>query len=388
MANNINLSNIGAAAVPMAGPATSNGTQQSGPIQNGAFATPQARMRNIAPPTKYNVESGEVEPTGENWTKGGAPETPALAKVDKPAPAVDRRSAWQSQQAEERAARDARSRNRTAESQTLAKDFLKKGDFAGAAKVLGVSPTELRDLMTNASLTIPTPDKPLTPEQQREADEKAFRDDVKKFREEQEQFRTTTIAQHFIDKEIIPVLADTAKYEFLNARRAAEPGVVEAFIYKFMNDHYQKTFDRTKGTGEKLNPADVAEVMEQQMEQAYVRTIQKLKGIKKVSKYFGREEAAAEEQSQTRQAPSANEVPLSQMTEDDLENPTIVEEANPGPPDPRKHFSKDEPREDRAAPGQMFIRKDANGGRVPFSLLSREEKQAIMRQEDSQRRTR
>ena len=133
----------------------------------------EARERTIAPPTTFNTETGLREDVKGGWT-GKDGEKPAPAAKPKSGaegkPAPTRHETWLAEQKAAREAREGKKTAKTAESQALARDFLKKGDLAGAANSLGMPSSELRELLLGGLLTTPTPDTELTPEQKKAVD--------------------------------------------------------------------------------------------------------------------------------------------------------------------------------------------------------------------------
>ena len=309
----------------------------------------QVRERRIGPLTQFNPDSGMVEADPASpWGGQAKPLEPEPVKPADPA-APSRRDAWKAEQDKIKAERAAKSAKALEERQPLAREFLKKGDLAGAAKALGMTPAEFREYAQNVLLTMPTPDKELTPEQKREADEKAFRESQEAFRKEQEAWRFQVTAENYIRDNIRPVLADKEAYEFISQQA---PGSVEAYIYRFMNDHYVKT-------QETLNVKDVADTVELELEKAAVATFERNKGLKKFAKVLKPERAVAE-----------------------VEEPQLGAENVETPPAPAPRRAPERPAPERPAPRPLAPRSEQNGARIPFALMSREERLAAMREED------
>ena len=311
--------------------------------------TPQARERTISPPTTFNTETGLREDVPGGWSgkDGEKPAKPAKEAATKPtAPKETRHEKWLADQKAAREQREGKKTAKAAESQALARDFLKKGDLVGAAKSLGMSPSEFREYAQNVLLTVPTPDAELTPEQKKEKDEQAFREEVKAFKSEQEQFRSATIRAGYIKDKVMPAIADAAKFEFIHTEGADK---VAAYIYDFMNAHYGKT-------REELSASDVAEEIEKQLEANFVASVEKARKMKKAARYFREEEPAVEATAEAEPEPA-----LAQAAEEPAREEEDELEAHPLP--------------------RPVVRREP-GARIPFALLSRAEKQAIIDEEN------
>jgi hypothetical protein len=349
--------NFTTTAVPVA-PVPGPGGTKGAP----SASTTGSRTRVIAPPTTYNPDTGLLEPVKGGWTgKDDAPD-PKVAKPKADAsakPEPTRQEKWKAEQAAAKAEREAKATKKTAESQALARDFLKKGDLPGAAKALGMPAAELRDLLVGGLLTTPTEDKPLTPEQEREARDEKYRKDVEALKKEQLDFKNSVVRASYIKDKIVPAITDAEKFAFLHDEGLEKSA---AYIYDFMNEHYQRTFRET-GKGEELNAADVAETMEKQLEANYRAGIERLRKIKKMKALFGEveEPAPAEEPDLEQPAPATEEEPAPE------EEPLAAEPANAQPP-PRRP----------APPRQVSLGRAAIGSGVPFALLTREERLARM----------
>ena len=351
--------NLKMSATPIATSGASP-TQGSTPA---AVPAVQTRSRAIAPPTAYNPDTGVVEPVEGGWTgKDGAPEPKAEAAKPEPGKPT-RHDQWKAEQKAAREAREAKTAKKTVETQALARDFLKKGDLVGSAKALGMSPAEFREYAQNVLLTAPTPDKELTPEQKRAADEEAFRAEVKTFKAEQEAFRNQTIRSSYIKDKIAPVLADAEKFEFIHNEGLEKMG---AYIYDFMNAHYGKT-------KEELSASDVAEEIEKQLEANFTASVEKARKMKKAAKYFRTEEPEAEP------APAlAVEESNEEEVREDMRFPERdIARLRPAPLASRFPARESEPEPTETFTKQAVIRREgSNGAGVPFALLSREERLA------------
>jgi len=350
--------------------ASVGGASPAGKAPQAAPAV-QSRTREIAPPTTYNTDSGLLEPVKGGWTGKDVEARPAaIAKPDpKPGadgkPAPTRHEQWKTAQAKAKADREAKGSEKVAKSQALARDFLKSGDLAGAAKALGMSPADFREYAQNVLLTVPTPDKELTPEQKREADEEKLRADLKAIKDENDAFRAQTVRSTYIKDKIAPALADAEKFQFIHDQGLDK---ISAYIYDLMNLHYGKT-------REELNPADVAAEVERQLEANFMSSIERARKIKRVAKLFRDTEAD----------PAALDEPIvpSEVDEEQIRQDTRFPErrlaglrAEPlaGRYPAREEMPDEEP--EPARPRQAVIRSEPSGAGVPFALLSREEKLA------------
>lgn len=341
--------NVKTTATPIQSP-TSNGTRT--PIANQTTEL-QTRTSTIKGPTVWNQDTGLVEPVKGGWTgkDGEASPEPKPAPKEGETPPVDRHTAWKAIQAETKKEREAKKTAKVAETQALARDFLKKGDLAGAAKALGMQPAEFREYAQNVLLTVPTPDAEMTPEQRKEADEKKFREDRLAHEANVNAFQLDVIRTNYTRDKIAPVLADKAKYEFISQE---EPGAIERYIYDFMDGHYRKT-------KEELSVADVADVVEAQLEKAFVANVEKRKSLKKVAKLF----AAPEAEDPVEEAPAREEYAPRDGRSPQWVPPPVEEELNEPPP---------------ARVPTKVTRPRTNG--TPFAFLSREEKMRIIDEEN------
>lgn len=311
------------------------------------------RSRTISPLTQYNPESGLVEadpasPWGGQAKPIEEPKPPETPPADPAAPS--RREAWKAEQDKRSAERAEKQRKAIEEKQPLVRDFLKKGDLAGAAKALGMTAAEFREYAQNVLLTMPTPDKELTPEQKLEKERQEIREEREAIKKRQDQLEYAQTADRYIRDRIRPVLSDKEKYEFISQQ---EPAKIEAYIYQFMNEHYAKT-------REELNPSDVADTIEAELERAFVQSIERHKPLKKVAKLF---------------APKPAEEAAPQLSAE-------VEEPEPAPVE-RPQLRQPPAAKPPPAPRQAVIRSEQNGSRVPFALLSREERLAALREEEN-----
>lgn len=203
----------------------------------------------------------------------------------------DRHTKWREAQEAKRAARTAAGLEAAAKRQGFAKELLAKGDLAGASRALGIPASELVTLVNQAAMGMaPEPAKvtPPTPEEQRAADETAFRAEMKAFRAEQESYRNAQAMTSFVEKSIRPVLADKDAYEMIHAAGAED---IETYAYRYMNQHYYDTSEKDAAgkiakPGEVLNAKDVLDAIEENLVKAQEAAATKMRGIKKLSKHF------------------------------------------------------------------------------------------------------
>lgn len=329
-----------------------------------AAQAPQARERTIAPPTTFNTETGlhESVPGGWSGKDGKQVAEPPPAKVAKDGKQPTRHEQWLADQKTAREAREGKRSAKAAESQALARDFLKKGDLVGAAKSLGMSPAEFREYAQNVLLTVPTPDKELTADQKRAADEEAFRAEQVAFKKQQEAFNSGVIRAGYIKDKIAPVIADSDRFEFIHNEGSVK---MAEYIYDFMNAHYGKT-------REELSVADVAEEIEKTLEKNFVASVEKARKMKKAARYFREEEPVAEVAAEGEPAPPADDERFTDR------NIAGMHEA---PTASRFPAYEEEALESEAPPPRQAIRREP-GARVPFALMTREERRAQMAAEE------
>jgi hypothetical protein len=344
---------------PTAIPSAATQVQNSAP---GAMPTTKVVTRNIAPLTTYNNETGLLD--SKPWAEETTTEPTTKEEPAKP----NRHDDWKTQQAAKKQELADKKAEKLAKNQVLAKDMLAKGDFAGAAKALGMTFDELRTYTQSALLGIPTEKKELTPEEKRAADEEKFKADRLAFEKEQTEFRYQQIATAYIDKNITPILKDSEKYEFINN---ADVDKIKAYMYNYMNEHFAKT-------KQELKAEDVADVIEKQLYDNFVAGLEKGRTLKKVSKYFApKEEAIAEEETSMEQAEKA--LPTKER-KIDLSTPNVREE-DPEEEEINERFPAETKKQ---IPKQAVIRKGASESNVPFALLSAEEKWEIIKREKEQ----
>lgn len=334
--------------------------------------------RNIAPITEYNSKTGNLDVRSDTpWGKPAA-ETPAVetpaAETATSTTTPDRHTKWREEQAAKKAQREEQRLAKRSKQEALASELLKKQDLVGAAKALGMSPADLATYVDNARLQIPVKTEELTPEQKRAQDEEKFRQERLAFEEEQKAFKYQTIAYNYIKDNIAPVLADKEKFEFIHKYDAAK---VQNYIYEFMNKHFQET-------GEELSPQDVAETIEEQMYNAHVQSLESLKGIKKVAKYFAPAPTPTEvEETQQPQRPTRDVSVKNQIVEPTLANKKARPLDSRFPMQDQEVdqlMAEAEAEEAKITPSAASRRTTSNSN-VPFAFLSREERLARMKLE-------
>lgn len=304
---------------------------------------------------------GDEEP--EAAGSGSAP--PVDAAVEK-----DRHTKWREAQESKRAARTQANIDAAAKRQVLAKELLGKGDLAGASKALGIPASELVTLVNQAALGM-KPDEPapkkLTPEEQRTADETAFREEMKAFRKEQEDFRNHQAMSGFIEKNLSPVLVDKDAYEMIHAAGRAD---IETYAYRYMNQHYYDTSEKDAAgkitkPGEILNAKDVLDAIEENLVKAQEATLDRARALKKVSKYFAPAGAAALAEAVAASREETSATPLSASRRARIAEAMAEEEAERAPAAPGGALAAAEPETpagDPAAP--KIVRPSAAGANI------------------------
>lgn len=286
-------------------PQNGNGQASKNDATNFVRMSPNTLTRSLSPLTRYNPETGiaeEIEDMGSlpqddqslNQQTGESQVQPANEEVQKRQ--AERHAKWKAEQADKQQAKEQAKQDKQVKQQLLAKDFLLKGDLVNAAKALNMSPTDLATYVDHARLGMPKEEKPLTPQRQREADEKKFRDDrlafeqeQKVWREQMEMDKRSSIANNYIASHILPVLKDNSKYELLNHE---DHNKVASLVYDHMNEHYRDTctFDEEEKKwntdGEELPVAEILQKMEDLLFQSHQNLLEESKKIKKFSNYF------------------------------------------------------------------------------------------------------
>jgi hypothetical protein len=235
-------------------------------------------IRQIAPLTQYNTETGNVDVKEDSPWGIAAPSSDEVAeKVEKTAPeSVDRHNAWKAEQAQKREERERGREEKAVRSQALAKDFLIKGDLVNAAKALNMSPSELATYIDNARLGIAN--KPETPKKLSLEEQVAkLNQELEESKKQAQEFNQNLQITNYIKENIVPELsANKEKYEVLHFYDAK---YVQSQIYQLMNEHFQET-------GETLSVAEVAESLEEQLANIHKSSIEKLRAAKKFQDLF------------------------------------------------------------------------------------------------------
>jgi hypothetical protein len=246
--------------------------------------------------TKRTIPVTDYKPAGA--TEEPEPNTTAPAADDKPAE-KSRHEKWKEAQEAKREKRQAEKSEWAVKSQSLAKSLLAKGDLAGAARALGIPASELVAQVNSAAMGMkPEPEKPkqLTPQEKFEADRAALQAEMKAFREEQAAERNTKAMTSFIEKSIRPVIADKEAFELIHQAGVED---IETYAYRYMNDHYFETSEKDENgvitkPGEILDAKKVLDAIEQALLDEATKTVERTKGVKKLSKYFAPPAAAVE----------------------------------------------------------------------------------------------
>jgi hypothetical protein len=380
--------------VPPATPSApkSNNQNTAAPVK---VAT-QSVTRNIAPLTKYNSETGTLDVDEATPWGQSAPAAEVESETTAPEPTTnDRHTKWKSEQAAKRQAKAERQAAKAANQQRSVRELLAAGDIAGAAAALDMSPADFMVLTQNAALRIPTEPDKLSPEQKKAQEEESFRNEYAAFKKEQEQFRYQQVASSYIKDNIDPVLADKDKFELINA-----PGndvkKIKSVIYEYMNKHYSETsvYDN-KGNlikeGQILNPADIAETIEQQMYESLAASAERIKQMKKTSKLFQQQEQEQEAETleQQLQEPSARGRLAGNravsVKSDLLAEPTVAnKQARPldsrfPTRDAELDQEEEEELNETANVPTQAVKRTGSGKNTHFALLSREERLALMK---------
>jgi len=204
--------------------------------------------------------------------------------VDK-SDSVKRQEAWKKQQDDKKAAREQKQRLEAFNGQALAKELLAKGDFAGYAKSIGLSPQELLLLTNQAALSIPKEVKPLTEAEQLKKDIEDLKKSKEEFQKEIQENKYWATRNTYTSKEIMPLISNADTYEFINNMKGGVDAAA-AFIYEHMDDELQK--------GNKLTVKQVADEMETELYNTYVASLQKAKKIKKLQSILGNQQVEDE----------------------------------------------------------------------------------------------
>lgn len=344
-------------------PIVPNAPVGSNPLSKGmkyADAKDPSVTREIPGLYQHNVETGEAEqvldfanrPKKEDKKAKPTKDKAETSNEEKP----NRHQEWKAKQQEKKEAREAAKVEKAVKNQALAMDALKKGNMAEAAKLLNTTVPELFTLFQNASLSIPTKEAELSPEEKKAKDEADYRASIENVKKEFDQYKYETTKYQYIKENIEPVFSNKEKYELLN--NAKDPNAYKSAAYEYMNQHYVET-------GEILNIEDVLDTMEEQLSETATAAVQQFKNIKKFSQYFNQAEAAEAE----RAAKSSKKKPAPQVELDEEEEEQ--EEVQLG--------SEDEEDDDRAdLPGTNFNIAGTAGDK-PFALMTVQEKMAYFK---------
>jgi hypothetical protein len=249
------------------------------------------------------VPEGANEITQQPQTAETAGETSANARetlanqeeVEKEMTVQERRDAFKRANAEhQKAIKMQQEANEVMKKYQGFMEAMKKADISPSEmiKAIGKDPTDFMKRLQNEMFAIPNePEKKQEPtvderlrqyEQEREAE-----------RRQQAQYQSEMIKFNYIQNKILPAIANDEKYPLVmaNKDKAAQ------MIYDIMNAHYLQF-------NEELNPMDVADEYEAELEKEVVGSIEKIKKINKFRSHF-KEEQQPEEQTpqQLGQAP-------------------------------------------------------------------------------------
>lgn len=343
-------------------------------LQGGSAPTPGAgeeakkEAAKYKPVTEHTAVKRTIPVTDFKPIDADDPEADAngAAPAGEAAAEETRHAKWQAAQEAKRAARAASRVEADAKRQGLANELLKKGDLAGASKALGIPASELVTLVNQAAMGMrpeETPPKTLTPEEQRTADETAFRAEMKAFRKEQEDYRGAQNMKGFIENSIRPVLADKDAYEMIHAAGATD---IETYAYRYINAHYYETSEKDEAgkitkPGEVWNAKDVLDEIEENLVKQQVATLERAKALKKVAKYFA-PEAPAEDALPAAKSEQAGSTSLTSARRARIAQAMADEEAESEP-----EAQVEPPKGDPAAP--KVVRSPAPGANVRATHL-------------------
>lgn len=363
MPNDFNVSITPPAATEGAKPST-NGQVQQAPIARKADAP---LVRNIGPLTDYNTETGMRENRSDKPVEEPKKETPSKSSSE------ERQAKWKAEQADKKLARQDQQTKLAADKQALAKDMLFRGDLAGAAKALGMTPTDLATYVDNARLQIVNKETKeiLSPEQMRAKEDADYRQERKNFEQDQANFKYHVIKTGYIKDNIAPAIADKDKYEFIHKQGADK---IQDYMYEYMNKHFQET-------GEALNAADIADAIEEQMVQSYTSSLEQLRGMKKVSSFFAKQKA--EEEQIAGEEDEEAETPNNRIIEPVLKNLKGVAlssrfglKADDDQAEADRLIAEAEEDEQKLLSNTPVRKTSTSNSKTPFAFLSKEERMA------------
>lgn len=160
-----------------------------------------------------------------------------------------------------------------------------KEDPIEVAKALGLSPEEFLLKFQNKMLNIQEEETPKDPQEEIKRRLQEYEEERKREKEQHAQIQSQLIRNNYISSKILPIIStDKDKFQLLNYNNLETSA---GFIYDMMNAHFQ-------ATGEELNPADVAEEMENQLMLEFEEKINAIKKISRFSKHFREEEPQAQ----------------------------------------------------------------------------------------------
>lgn len=357
-------------------PVTPMPNEGSNPKPGFSKVAEQPVTRKIPGLTQYNVDTGEVESSGE-W-KQAQPQTEKVKteksdKTNKEEKTTSRHQEWKAQQEAKRQATQEAKQAKQIQKQALAKDYLAQGNIVKAAESLGLSVADFLAMTQNAALSMPTKKEELTPEQKKAQEDQQWRESMQKRLEDADRFKYETVASNFIRDNIAPKMADAEKYQFLNQNPDLAPKIQRG-IYEYLNQCYAETcvYDAQgqliqDGTFPKIE--DVLDTLETQYEQAAVDTLEKAKKIKKLSKFFGKQVA----QEMVQEEPGSSQEDEAQLGDDSVNEEEQFARSLPLAPE-----EEEEERPVRKPVSQARPRSKVNS-RVPFALMSVQDKIAYAR---------
>ena len=275
---------------------------------------------------------------------------------------VRRHDEWKKQQEQKKQERAEAQYNNKIKKQELVADLMRQGNFAGASQALGMTVAELLTLTQNASLSIPTPKKELTPAEQKEQAETEYRKSVEAKLADAESFKRNTIMTNYIRENIDPVFADKDKYELLNMNPQNVPKIKSA-VYNFLNEHYMETQQKDAqgnwipDSGEVLEVSDILDAMENQIAETAKETLENYKKAKKFKTLFEQRQEE-EEVEEVEEEPKVVVKPDEEEEEEDEDEDELLNTKS------KKKFT-----------GNISNKTRKN---VPFALMSASEKMAYM----------
>jgi hypothetical protein len=346
----------------------------STPVPNKTLNTKVAEkavVKNIAPLTIYNTETGTVDVSSDSpWGLPASVEQKPVEK--KPVAEPDRHAAWKAEQATKKAEREQKREERAVKSQTLAKDFLLKGDLVSAAKAIGLSPNELALYVDNARLAIPNKKEEKAPTLEETVAQ--LRQQIEEQKKQDMQFRMTIQQVNYIKEHIVPELAaNKDKYKVLGLYEQKE---VQNEIYKLMNEHFQET-------GEELTAAEVASSLNDQLATIHKSSIEKLKAAKLFEDMFQKEAVVENlETDETTEEPAGN-IDRSVMRTVNLQSEPYKADKSKADSTTKKLLNRNKPTDEEEAEELIptAVRRPP-GKKVHPVFMSREERLAALRAEE------